>query len=231
MLIVNAYALGFINAEHLLHNIPLCSLGAQNPQNIVGVQGTFSQTAANFHSIAFLNRKLGAVRNDVGLLHHFIFRTPCNDDLALFLAGFFHNVDRSRIFCQNTRMLGLAGFKQFLNTGQTLGNIFRTGNTARMEGTHGQLGTRFTDSLRGNGADSFAHVNIMVCCQVTAVAFAAYTEFGFTGQYRTDLDFIAHHSNLICHIFRNIIIDVEQHIAFRIFDIFRQRPADDTVMQ
>ena len=128
-------------------------------------------------------------------------------------------------------MLGLAGFKQFLNTGQTLGNIFRTGNAARMEGTHGQLGTRFTDSLRGNGADSFAHVNIMVCCQVTAVAFAAYTEFGFTGQYRTDLDFIAHHSNLICHIFRNIIIDVEQHIAFRIFDIFRQRPADDTVMQ
>ena len=140
-------------------------------------------------------------------------------------------MNRTGIFCQNARMFGFTSFKQFLNTGKTLGNIFRTGNTAGMEGTHGQLGTRFTDCLCGNGAHCFTNVNVMVCSQVTPIAFAANAEFGFTGQYRTNLDFITHHGNLIRHVFRNIFVDTEQHVPFCVFDVFCQSPADDSVMQ
>ena len=128
-------------------------------------------------------------------------------------------------------MLRLTGFKQFFHTGKTLGNIFRAGNAARMEGTHCQLGPRFADSLCSNGAHGLAYIYVMVCCQVASVAFAADTELGLTGQYRTDPDFVTHHRDLVCHVFRNILIDMEQYVTFFVFNVLGQRPADDTVVQ
>src|SRR5690606_21849561 len=42
--------------------------------------------------------------------------------------------------------------------------------TADVEGTHGQLGARLTDRLRGDNADSFTDVDRSTACKVTAVA-------------------------------------------------------------
>lgn len=80
-------------------------------------------------------------------------------------------------------------FEQFFDTGKTLGDIVSTGNTAGVEGSHGQLGTRFADGLGSDGADGFAHFHLLGGGQVAAVAGTADPKVGFAGQYGTDLHF------------------------------------------
>ena len=50
----------------------------------------------------------------------------------------------------------MTSFEDFLDTWQTLGDIATTRNPTGVEGTHGQLGTRFPDGLSGNGTHCFA---------------------------------------------------------------------------
>ena len=52
----------------------------------------------------------------------------------------------------------LPGLEQLLHTGKTLCDI-SAGHAARMESTHGQLRTRFTDRLRGNNAYGLTNLN------------------------------------------------------------------------
>ena len=57
-----------------------------------------------------------------------------------------------------------------------------------MERTHGQLGTRLTDGLRGDDADCLTDVNGLARGQRTAVAQGAGADAGLTGEYGADLD-------------------------------------------
>jgi hypothetical protein len=56
--------------------------------------------------------------------------------------------------------------------------------TADVEGTHGQLGARLADRLRGDDADSLAHVDRRTACQVAAVA--GRTDAGLVSQVSTE---------------------------------------------
>ena len=60
-------------------------------------------------------------------------------------------------------------------------------NTAGMEGTHGQLGTRLTDGLCRDDTDRFAHGNRFAVCQVGAVALRADAILGLAVENGTDL--------------------------------------------
>ncbi len=62
--------------------------------------------------------------------------------------------------------------------------------TTDVEGTHGQLGSRFTDGLCCNNADGFTLVDHMTTCQITSIAVGAYTITGFAGNRRTHHDFV-----------------------------------------
>ena len=75
-------------------------------------------------------------------------------------------------------LLGLAGLEQLLNTRKTLGNILSRRDTAGVEGTHGQLGTRLTDRLRGDDADRLADVDRLAVGQVGAVALLTNAVLG-----------------------------------------------------
>src|SRR5574343_390132 len=62
------------------------------------------------------------------------------------------------------------------------------GGAADVERTHGQLGPRLADRLRGDHADRLADVDQVAAAEVTAVANGAHAERGFAGDRRTDLD-------------------------------------------
>src|SRR3546814_8959078 len=57
-----------------------------------------------------------------------------------------------------------------------------------VERTHGQLGARLADRLRGDHADRLAVVDDVATAQVAAVAVGADAERRFTGDRRTHLD-------------------------------------------
>ena len=84
-------------------------------------------------------------------------------------------------------LLGLAAFKQLNDSGKTLGNILRVGDTAGVEGTHGQLGTGLADGLGGDNAHGFAHRHRLAVGQVRAVALGADALGGAAGQDGADL--------------------------------------------
>ena len=69
------------------------------------------------------------------------------------------------------------------------------GSTTDMKGTHGQLGSRFANRLRGNNTYSLAFTDLVAAGQFTSVTLNADTVAGFAGDCRTnrqlvDTDFI-----------------------------------------
>ena len=128
-------------------------------------------------------------------------------------------------------MLRLASLEQLLNTGQTLGNIVSTCNTAGMEGTHGKLSTRFTDGLSGDSTNCFANIHVSAGSQVATIALAAYAVFCFTGQHAANLNLSAQLANAVGNIFGNIIVDVVENLAILIQNIFSQVTTNDAVIQ
>ena len=67
------------------------------------------------------------------------------------------------------------------------------GNTTSVERTHGELGTRLTNGLGGNDANSLAQINQLVVGQGPAVALAANRTGGLASQRRAD-----HHGGDAC---------------------------------
>ncbi len=80
-----------------------------------------------------------------------------NNNPSAFAFGNFHLAINFR---NNSLTFRLSRFKKFFNPRQTLGNII-TCNTTGMEGTHCQLGTRFTDGLGGYYSYRFTDINMM----------------------------------------------------------------------
>ncbi|KAF1069318.1 MAG: hypothetical protein GAK45_01131 [Pseudomonas citronellolis] len=65
--------------------------------------------------------------------------------------------------------------------------------TTDVEGTHGQLGTRLTDRLGSDNADSLTDVYTVTTSQIAAVAHGADTMTGFAADRRTHNDFVDAH--------------------------------------
>ena len=100
-----------------------------------------------------------------------------------------------------------------------------------MEGTHGELGTRFTDGLSGDGTNCFTNINVFAGSQVATIALAAYAVFCFTGQHAANLNLSAQLANAVGNIFGNIIVDVVENLAILIQNIFSQVTTNDAVIQ
>jgi len=65
-----------------------------------------------------------------------------------------------------------------------------TCSTTDVERTHGQLGTRLTDGLCGDNADSLAHIDLVATGQVTAITLGTDTVTSLTGDRRANPDFV-----------------------------------------
>ena len=100
-----------------------------------------------------------------------------------------------------------------------------------MEGSHGQLGTRFADGLGSDGADGFAHFHLLGGGQVAAVAGTADPKVGFAGQYGTDLHFFPQVSDHIGHVFGDVVVDMVDDLAVFVSNVFGQGTAHQTVTE
>ena len=145
----------------------------------------------------------------------------------------FFNVYRSSQTRQDGRILRMSAFKQFFDTRQTLCNIFCGSDTTGMEGTHGQLGTRFTDGLCCNDTNGFADGNNVAVCQIQTIALCTYTLLCLTAQNRTNGNaFYARFYDLLCiGLGEHLFLGEEQFAGCFIPQIVYQVPTNQTFCQ
>src|SRR5437660_6253203 len=75
-------------------------------------------------------------------------------------------------------------FKERIDPRKPEGDIRRIlRNTTRMEGSHGQLRSRFADGLPGNDAHGSSHPDQCTGCQIGAVTTPAYAICRFAGEW------------------------------------------------
>ena len=141
--------------------------------------------------------------------HIFTFASgTCNKDfLGPSRSIFFDGSNFTLDFSDDCFTFWIAGFKDFLDTRETLRDIGIRGNTTRVEGTHGQLCTRLPDRLSSDGSDCFTDFNRITRCQVDTVTMTADTVAGVTCKDRANRHFVnTSINNLARLVFRDQFI-------------------------
>ena len=174
--------------------------------------------------IAFVDLELGAVHDRVALA----FAALLVDDGNRTLAVHDNQIARLRLDglqsdeAHGTIVLGIEA--------RLLGNS-RCGTTD-VEGTHGELRSRFADGLSRDDAGGFAEFDETSGRQVTAVAHDADAALGFAGQHRADLDALDTGSlNRSREFFGDLLVDVDDDVAVVVLDLLERHAADDAVTQ
>ena len=100
-----------------------------------------------------------------------------------------------------------------------------------MEGTQGQLGTRFADGLGGDNTHGFAFLNHAVGGQVAAIAFGADTVFRLAGEHRTDFDALDRRLfDFLGNLFGDFFARVNEDFAREgVLHIVHRNTAEDTL--
>src|ERR1022692_409888 len=104
--------------------------------------------------------------------------------------------------------------------------------TADVEGTHGELGPRLADGLRRDDARGLAQLDQPAGSQVAPVTHHAHATFGLAGEHRTNLDALdtgcLHRAR---QVFGDLLVDVNDDVAFVVLDLLQRDAAHDTVTQ
>src|SRR5579862_394801 len=104
--------------------------------------------------------------------------------------------------------------------------------TADVEGTHGELRSRFTDGLRRDDAGGFAQFDEASRRQVAAVAHHADAALRFARQHGADFYALnAGSLNRSREVFGDFLVDVDHHVPVVVFDLLERYAADDAVTQ
>ncbi|MPM88032.1 hypothetical protein SDC9_135133 [bioreactor metagenome] len=147
----------------------------------MGIQRAVGQGGTLCHPVAVLYQKAG-MGNSIG---PGIAVVGGDDDVQEAALCGFLKLDDTRDLCQLGHPLGLAGLKQFLDTGKSLGDV-AAGQTAGMERTHGQLRAGLADGLGGDDANRLAGTHGLRRGQVHTVALGAHAAVGTAGQDGAD---------------------------------------------
>src|SRR5690606_1644678 len=184
------------------------------------IQGTAGQLGTCYDAFALFNQQASTTQNRVGLLLVAVVWSNYNTQLLLVV---FDRHATGNLGHRSHTLRG-TGFEQFLDTRQTLGDIVSRRYTTGVEGTHGQLGTRLTDGLCGDNANSLADVHGLARCQRTAVAQCTGSDSRITGQYGANADFIhACSVQLVDQYVANIRTGGSQYGAFGVLHVGSQR--------
>ena len=104
--------------------------------------------------------------------------------------------------------------------------------TTDVEGTHGELGSRFADRLGRDDSGCFAEFDETSGSQVASITHDADAAFRFAGEHRANLHALDSGSlDGTCQIFGDFLVDVDDHLAFVIFDLLERNAAHDAVAQ
>ena len=184
MLVVDVNALETVDALNLSYDVVLNGLDAVDGEHVVGVEHTLGYGCSLFDEIALIDDYAIAVGNCIFALVGGLF--VGDDHLAVALDVL--NADAAGDFADDTGALGLSRLEKLFNTGKTLGDVLGAGNTAGVEGTHGELGTGLAYRLGGDDTDGLTGGNLLAVGKVGAVALFADAVFGAAVEHRTDLD-------------------------------------------
>ena len=106
------------------------------------------------------------------------------------------------------------------------------GRSADVERAHGELRAGLADGLRGDDADRFAEFDHAAGGQVAAVAAGANSAAGFAGEHGANLDALdAGGLNGVGQLFADFLVDVDDDVAFVVFDLVERNAANDAVAQ
>ncbi|SCJ53739.1 Uncharacterised protein [uncultured Ruminococcus sp.] len=154
------------------------------------------------------------------------------NDIDVMVVFFFRNGNDAVDFRDDSVALRLTGFKQFFDTGKTLGNIPCRRNAACVERTHRQLRARFADGLGRDSADRFADIYLAARAQVAAVALSADTVTAVAGKDGTNPDLIVIFSDFFRLVGHDFFINRNDDFArIRVDQGFRRRTAFDSFFQ
>ena len=108
--------------------------------------------------------------------------------------------------------------------------LHAAGSTADVEGTHGELGARLADGLRGDNAAGLAELDHAAGAEVAAVAERAHAAARLAGEHRADLDlFHARALNGGGDILVDLLVDVDHDVAVVVLDALERNAANDAV--
>ena len=104
--------------------------------------------------------------------------------------------------------------------------------TADVEGTHGELRSRFADGLRRDDAGSLAEFDQAAGSQVASVAHDANAALRLAGEHRADLHPLdTGRLNRARQVFGDFVVHVDHDLAFVVLDLLQRHAAHDAVAQ
>src|SRR5208337_4218750 len=156
-----------------------------------------------------------------------------------FAALLVHHRDRAlAIHDHQVASLGLYGLQIDETHGAVaLGieaRLFRNSRrrTSDVEGTHGELRSRFANGLSRDHAGGLAQFNKASGSQITSVAHDANAAPRLAGKHRANLHPLDTGSlNRARQIFRDLVVDIDHNLAFIVLDLLQRHTAHDTVAQ
>ena len=234
MLVIDFYTLQTVNSLYFLDHVILYGTKSFDLQDIVRIYTTFCQLISGLQIYTILNLDTGTVWDQV--CFGFSCLIICYNDLTLFLC--IADCCRTGKLCDNRKSFRLSCLKKLFDTRKTLCDIV-TGNSTRMECTHGQLCTRFTDGLSSNDTDCFTNLNGFPCCHVCTVTFCTNTILTFTCKDCTDLHCIQWFTVFVNRFFHDSfctlrcdhVICFDDDISILVFQIFTRESSCDTLLQ
>ena len=140
MLIVDVNTLLFVYSLNFLEQILVYTLYSVESQYVVRIERSACYLASGVYIIALLDVEPCSVRDNVSS----VLFLAADSDLSLVVLTAFDGNDFSVGFADFSDTLWLSCLEKFLYSRETLSDV-SSGYAAGMEGSHGQLSTRFTD--------------------------------------------------------------------------------------
>ena len=182
--IVDIYALRPVNHLYLADQVFLHRQLAVHQQYLAGVGAAFGDHGALLDQLALMDAHLAA---EYDLMLEVVAGLRVVHLYHIYALVVLIKGHQTAVMGDDGNTLGLARLKQLLDAGQTLRNVAGGGDTAGVEGSHGQLGTRLTDGLRRDDAHGFTDGDRTVVGKVRAVAAAASAVLGTAVDDAADL--------------------------------------------
>ena len=118
MLVVNLHALQTVDVLDLANQVISQFFGSAQAQDVMRIELAVSDNFATNDLLTLKHVKANPLRNQ-----HFVGRIFAGDYQANLALGFLAEADGTRMLSQNSRFLGLPGFEQVSNPGQTTGDV------------------------------------------------------------------------------------------------------------
>ncbi len=178
VLVRDGGALEVVDLRDLVDHVFLKAFGTGELEELIEVYGTVGDRVALLQRAPDRDDRHAAKRHFVLDLIFLVGTVGRQDDDRLPFHVIFHFRDLALYMREDRCGLRRALVEELFDAREAVGDVAADGgDAAGMEGTHGQLGARFADRLRGDGAHSFAEVDELARGEIGAVAFLADTLF------------------------------------------------------